>query len=205
LEVLQYVYGIIQWITSGEIVEEVSQWAWQTLGGSGGGSGGGLYSTTSGTGSGGGENLLFRRGIRNNNLQFSLTLPELEVVPLISGSVVVKDLIPESHETSSSNKHYRRSHMNTQPLPPAFKYPTDYPTNWMVYHSILGVVKKTEADQYDRNHTDDATEEEKEDATRGEENTVSRSGEEKKDEPGEVDKSNLDEEKTIHHSNVSKR
>lgn len=36
------------------------------------------------------------------------------------------------------------------PLEPAFLKESDYPSGWMVYHPVLGVVVKTEADKYDR-------------------------------------------------------
>lgn len=35
-------------------------------------------------------------------------------------------------------------------IEPAFLNDRDYPPGWMVYHRVLGVVPKTEADRYDR-------------------------------------------------------
>ena len=40
-------------------------------------------------------------------------------------------------------------HVPTE-IEPAFLKESDYPPDWMVYHTVLGVVTKTEADRYDR-------------------------------------------------------
>jgi hypothetical protein len=37
-------------------------------------------------------------------------------------------------------------------IEPAFLNDRDYPPGWIVYHRVLGVVPKTEADRYDRGH-----------------------------------------------------
>lgn len=101
----------------------------------------------------------------------SSTMPELEDV-----SEQATAAEPARAATDSTDKHYasnsngrtslaatRRANGGTttacagiqrrivpSEIEPAFLKESDYPTGWVVYHTILGVVPKTEADQYDR-------------------------------------------------------
>lgn len=86
--------------------------------------------------------------------------------------------------------------MNTAPLQPTFLNEADYPAAWVVYHRVLGVVKKVEAEEYEEkigifNQKIEAenrnNDEEKKDESQG---------------PEDV-KGELDDEKTVHCSNVS--
>ena len=71
-------------------------------------------------------------------------LPRLELVvsnqesTLVSETIVTEAALNDDDESDASS------------LPPAFLSDEEYPTGWLVYHSILGVVTKAEADQYDQ-------------------------------------------------------
>jgi hypothetical protein len=47
--------------------------------------------------------------------------------------------------------------MNRQRLEPAFPKDSDYPPDWMVFHPVLGVVKKEVADEYERRRNNGVT------------------------------------------------
>ena len=124
-------------------------------------------------------------------------LPALELMPILPGSKAVVDVEPESFKTPQR----KLARMNREPLQPAFLRDEDYPENWMVYHRSLGVVKKSEAAEYDRR-----VQETEELSSELEKAKASNFDEEKKDEPPEVDAphvADLDEDKTVHRSNVS--
>jgi hypothetical protein len=52
-----------------------------------------------------------------------------------------------SASTSTTNSS---SSNNNKEIEPAFLNEQDYPPGWLIYHPVLGVVAKEEADQYDR-------------------------------------------------------
>jgi hypothetical protein len=63
------------------------------------------------------------------------------------------DTIRNRHATESES--FRRNNVTiplhrANDIEPAFLNDRDYPPGWMVYHRVLGVVPKTEADRYDR-------------------------------------------------------
>jgi len=115
----------------------------------------------------------------------------MELVPVahnLSG-ITTPDLEPK---TNTDRLHAR---MNTTELEPTFLREIDYPPGWVVYHRILGVVRKTEAEEYDEKIGYPESDGEKEETELN-----SDFADEKKDETSAVE---LDEEKTVHHSNKS--
>jgi hypothetical protein len=112
------------------------------------------------------RNRVRRRRIRRET---SSIMPELEDVPDSdqtggppggfaenSSSFAMNgtsDTIRNRHATESES--FRRNNMpiplhRANDIEPAFLNDRDYPPGWMVYHRVLGVVPKTEADRYDR-------------------------------------------------------
>jgi hypothetical protein len=111
------------------------------------------------------RNRVRRRRIRRET---SSSMPELEDVPDSEQSGGPPGGFPENlssfamNGTSDTirNRHAEPEMLrrNNVPIPqhrvndmePAFLNDRDYPPGWMVYHRVLGVVPKTEADRYDR-------------------------------------------------------
>lgn len=91
--------------------------------------------------------------------QVSGQMPELEIV-----ETTVDD---RKHSNVSKGRARKR---NRDELEPAFLYEDDYPPGWLVYHPVLGVVEKTEADRYDeekeREPTPDGEDENREERSR---------------------------------------
>jgi hypothetical protein len=76
---------------------------------------------------------------RRRRFSGTANMPELEnVIPLTN----------DNETTSNGMVKKRKSHDAMDELEPAFLRDEDYPPGWMVYHPILGVVLKTEADKY---------------------------------------------------------
>ena len=92
------------------------------------------------------------------------SLPELEdcvVEPSFGSENGAFDLLDESSsanelreimvtQTSSMDRRGWEWGPVPRELEPAFLKESDYPAGWMVYHPVLRVVTKTEADKYDR-------------------------------------------------------
>jgi len=118
-------------------------------------------------------------------------LPEMELVPVVDHSII---MAPDLEPKGSADR--LRARMNTTELEPTFLRESDYPPGWAVYHRILGVVRKTEADEYDERiiYQENHEEEEKRELN-------TDFDEEKKDELSSAVE--IDEEKTVHHSNKS--
>jgi hypothetical protein len=109
------------------------------------------------------RNRVRRRRIRRET---SSIMPELEDVPdseQIHGGPLENASSFAMNGTSDTirNRHAAEPEMlrrNNEPIlqhrandiEPAFLDDRDYPPGWMVYHRVLGVVPKTEADRYDR-------------------------------------------------------
>lgn len=174
---MQSIYGWTQYIFSGAIWEKVVEWTRER------------------------RTAVVRL---NQNADFARrnsdeVLPALDLQPILPGSVVAADFHPVSRLT----KRKSSAKMNTTQLEPTFLNEEDYPASWVVYHKMLGVVKKTEAEEYEHkvgqfDQSSNDEEEEDEDVD---------SDEEKKDESSELltQSGDLDDEKTVHHSNVSRR
>ena len=62
-----------------------------------------------------------------------------------------------SPSTASSTSSVPHAPMGQEEIEPAFLNEKDYPPGWLVYHPVLGVVKKEEADQFDGDHPHLAT------------------------------------------------
>ena len=173
LQTLQSIHGWIQYLNSGALWEKVLEWTRLAR------------RPSQRTGA--------RELARNTTAAFAGVedLPELEWVPVVDNSVITApDLEPK---TSVDRLHAR---MNTTELERTFLREIDYPPGWVVYHRILGVVRKTEADEYDEKIgylESDGAEEERE--------LNSDFADEKKDETSSSVE--LDEEQTVHHSNKS--
>ena len=60
----------------------------------------------------------------------------------------------ETNGVSPATVVPRRRKVRSGVLEPAFQNGDDYPTGWMVYHAILGVVTKEEADEYEKRQKD---------------------------------------------------
>lgn len=73
-------------------------------------------------------------------------LPELEMTPE-EETLAEESKLAVEHESSSRV---------LVELEPAFLNEKDYPQDWLVYHAKLGVVLKTEADEYDKKRMADA-------------------------------------------------
>jgi hypothetical protein len=111
------------------------------------------------------RNRVRRRRIRRET---SSSMPELEDVPDSEQTGGPPGGFPENSSSFAINgtsDAIRNRHAepeilrrNNVPIPqqrandiePAFLNDRDYPPGWMVYHRVLGVVPKTEADRYDR-------------------------------------------------------
>ena len=151
-----------------------------------------------------------RRGSGGQFEDIMSSLPAMECIPIQKGAVVVPELAFNAMSAAGEKSHNGNratrlaARMNTTELEPTFLREQDYPAAWVVYHRVLGVVKKTEADEYDKNNKqNDLSSPEPEDE-------ITEAGdqfgelEEKKDERLTT-KNELDDEKTVHHSNVSSR
>jgi hypothetical protein len=57
---------------------------------------------------------------------------------------------PDGRSPSPSTSSIGSCSAHTDTIEPAFLNEEDYPPGWLVYHPVLGVVPKEEADQYDR-------------------------------------------------------
>lgn len=185
---MQLFYGWLQYFFSGALWERLLEWTRRTRG-----------RVTFGGGKNNDNSQMMERW-RNQTAE---PLPELELVPILPGSVIVPDL-QHGQNYKRSRPPVRHAQINTAPLAATFLRREDYPASWMVYHRVLGVVKKIEADEYDRtmmeeqamgqnlpDGADECMNEEK-----------GKDEEEKKDEGKSAD---IDDEKTVHHSNVSMR
>ena len=183
LQGMQLIYGWLQYFFSGALWERLLEWTRRTRGR--------VY-----FGGNNNDNLQLMERRRNQTAE---PLPELEFVPILPGSVVVPDLQQPQNNKSRSARH---AQINTIPLEATFLRQEDYPASWMVYHRVLGVVKKTEADEYDQK-MEEALEENVPDGAGECINEEKGKEEEEKKEEGKS--SEIDDEKTVHHSNVSIR
>jgi hypothetical protein len=67
-----------------------------------------------------------------------------------SSSAAARSQSPST--TSSSSSSLPNAPSIQEEIEPAFLDEKDYPPGWLVYHPVLGVVTKEEADQHDREH-----------------------------------------------------
>lgn len=85
-----------------------------------------------------------RRAAPVANRLVSSRMPELEETD------VQKQQLDESQLPQDQQHHQLEDKENTDPLEPAFLRDEDYPPGWLVFDPVLGVVTKTEADNYRR-------------------------------------------------------
>jgi hypothetical protein len=111
------------------------------------------------------RNRVRRRRIRRET---SSSMPELEDVPdseqtggpsgfQENSSLAMNGMSDTIRNGHAEPERLRRSDMpipqhRSNDIEPAFLNDRDYPPGWMVYHRVLGVVPKTEADLYDLEH-----------------------------------------------------
>lgn len=97
-------------------------------------------------------------GLMRNSAHFLLPASYGPPPPLVlvddRGRVVSRKGDPNdrrspSPTTSTSSMSTNGSSINTNTIEPAFLNERDYPKGWLVYHAVLGVVSKEEADLYD--------------------------------------------------------
>lgn len=188
LQSLQSLWGRIQYLASGAVWEKVADWTRRIR----------HAAMTRGGGDGDGDNAEMThhdaafRTIRADDL------PALEATPVAPGALAA--VVVSEEETRPKSSPSPRTRINTAPLEPAFLRESDYPPGWLVYHRVLGVVTKSEADDYNEKmgfpEDHDGEEDEVEDDL---------DDEEKKDEPSAAasTEEDMDEEKTVHHSNKS--
>lgn len=174
LQGIQLIYGWLQYFFSGALWERWLEWT---------------RASCTRTGRADGRVNTIRRNAAE-------PLPALEWAPQLSGAVVVADLQPQKRRA-----RFVHAQMNTLPLEPTFLHAEDYPAAWMVYHRILGVVKKTEAEEFDKQM---AEQNQQQLAKNNDEDKEPINEEEEEEKKDEVQSSTeIDDEKTVHHSNVS--
>ena len=185
LQGIQLIYGWIQYFFSGALWERLLEWTRRARGGSGN------------------DNSLLADAADRRRNQTKEPVPELELIPILPGSVIVADLQPQQQRTRTRQKpRFAHAQINTTALEATFLNEEDYPASWMVYHRVLGVVKKTEAEEYDLKIEEKQEQSQEESMEKKDDSDDDHEGEEKKDESQGPE---IDDEKTVHHSNVSIR
>lgn len=104
-------------------------------------------SVTSGNGNGNGKH---RKEYRSRLLSATTNLNGNRVQR--SSSSLLPERDPSSPLLKKKNGFCLQSRQLQQEIEPAFLNEQDYPPGWLVYHPVLGVVPKEQADQYDKSH-----------------------------------------------------
>jgi hypothetical protein len=76
-------------------------------------------------------------------------MPELEETD-VNQQLMQQQLDESQHQAEYQQQLDLLNKENTDPLEPAFLRDEDYPPGWLVFDPVLGVVSKTEADNYRR-------------------------------------------------------
>ena len=75
----------------------------------------------------------------------------------VQASRMTTSRMPELEETDANKLQADQAsissrNLNIKPLEPAFLRDEDYPPGWLVFHPVLGVVAKVEADKFKQEH-----------------------------------------------------
>jgi hypothetical protein len=76
------------------------------------------------------------------------SLPELEDAEYSNDAEEKKEHETKETQYEEQNRMAKMKRLNEEDLEPAFLREEDYPPEWMVYDSELGVILKTEADKH---------------------------------------------------------